>query len=122
RVAYSVGPLPSPAPVPAQKNLGRGAVTHRYALLGGGPVFRVDETCAAAIGIDDDAAEELEFALVVVGLAAVVREESYPAAHQPMHRVGAVLHQRFCKIGIDVVLCDTAEVVEVVFGRIFAEV
>ena len=91
-------------------------------MLGRRLVFGFDEARAAAVGVDHDAAEELEPALVVVGLPPVIRQELDAAAHQPVHGVGAVLDQRLGEIGIDVVLRDAAEIVEILLRGVFAEI
>src|SRR5262245_3144622 len=100
----------------AQQRHGARAVADGDAMLGRGLVFRLHQAGAATIGIDDDAAEELELALVVVGLPAVVRQELDPASHQPVHGVRAVLDERLGQIGIDVVLRDATEIVEIVLS------
>ena len=41
---------------------------------------------------------------------------------QPLHGLGAVAHQRLGEVGIAVLLRDAAEVVEILLGRVFAEV
>src|SRR5262249_3287662 len=62
-----------------QDGLRARTVTHCYAMLGRCLVFCFDEACAATIGIDDNATEEFELAFVVIGLPAVVREETHTA-------------------------------------------
>ena len=91
-------------------------------MLGGGLVFGFHEAGAAAIGVNHHAAEEFEPAFVVVGLTTIVREEFDAAAHQPVHGVGAIAYQRLGKIGIDVILGDAAEIVEIVLSGVFAEI
>ena len=59
---------------------------------------------------------------MIVGLTPIVRQKLHTAAHEPVHRVGAVGHQRLSQVGIDVVLGDAAEVVEIFFRRVFAEI
>src|SRR5262249_8083547 len=91
------------------------AVANGDTMLRSRLVFRLDQPGTAAICIDDDAAEELEPALMVIGLSAVVRQELDALAHEPVHGVGAVGDQCLGEIGIDVVLCDPPEVIEILF-------
>ncbi len=39
-----------------------------------------------------------------------------------MHGIGTLVHDDFGKIRIDIVLRDTSKVIEVLFGRVFAEI
>ena len=98
------------------------AVANRDAVLGRCLVFGFDQARAAAVRIDDDTAKKLEPALVLVGLPPVIGQEADAAAHQPVHRVGAATHECLRKIGVDVILCDATEIVEIFLGRIFPEV
>src|SRR5580698_506306 len=85
-------------------------------------VFRFDQAGATTVGIDHDAAKELESALVVVSLPSVVRQEFYALPHQPMNSIGTAFDQCLGEIRIYVVLRDAAKIVEIVFRGILTEI
>ena len=97
-------------------------VTHVDAVLLGGAELCFDETSTAAIGINHHAAEELELAVDVIGLASVIRHEADAATAQPMHCVRAAADDRICQLRIDVVLRDGEQIVEVFLAGIVAEI
>ena len=85
-------------------------------------VVQFHEPRAAAVRENHDAAEELEAAVDVIGLAPVIGHEADAAVAHPVHGAGALLDYGFREIGIDVVLRNATEVVEILFRAVFAEV
>src|SRR5262249_25032227 len=106
----------------AQDRGGARTVANVDAVFHGGLVFGLDEACAATVRVDHHAAKEFKAAFVVVGLASEIRQEFYATAHKPVHGVGRIVDQRLGKVGINVVLRNAAEIVQIGLARIFAEI
>src|SRR6516225_7658996 len=59
---------------------------------------------------------------MIVGLTAIVRQKLNSTSHQPIHRIGAVFHERLGEVGIDIVLCYAPKIIQVILSCVLTEV
>ena len=98
------------------------AVAHLDAVLLGELEVLVDQARAAALGLDREAAPELELAVDHVGLPAPDRVELHALAVQPAHRVARAADQAVAQLAVGAVLRDAEHVVVELVGGVGAEV
>ena len=82
----------------------------------------LDQAGAAALGLDGEAAPELELAVDQVGLAAPDRVELHALPMQPAHRVARATHQAVAQVAVGPVVGDAEHVVIELVGGVGAEV
>ncbi len=99
-----------------------GVVADPHALLLGGPVERLDQAGPSPVGRQRRAAPELEAAVGLVGLAAVVGLELHAVGVHPAHHRVAVAHQDFAQVGVGAVQGDARHVVEEICFGVRAEI
>ncbi len=83
---------------------------------------RVDQPRSAARHLDGDAAPKLEPAIDLERLPTIDGHESNALRFHPLHGTEALGHQSFDKIWIAAILCDSAHIIEILIGRVLAEI
>ena len=85
-------------------------------------VLEIDQAWAAPPGFDGQAAPELVLAVHLEGLPAIARLETYALGAHPLHRLEGAADQDVGQLGIAAVIGHPAHVVEILVGRVAAEV
>jgi hypothetical protein len=80
------------------------------------------EPAPTAHRFDDRSSEKLELSLVLESIAAKARNETHAAAVEPLYGLGAATHDRLSEIRITVPLRDAAQIIQILFGGVLAEI
>src|SRR5262249_61226401 len=87
------------------------------AVFAGDLAVRVDKPGSATPGLHCQPAPKLEFAVDLVGLASIDRNETDALALHPAHRVLTARDEQFAQIGIGAIFGDASHIIEeLVFG------
>ncbi len=97
-------------------------VTHLHAVFLRGRILGLNQPASAAGCFDYGTAEELELAFVLERVTAETRHEANAAAVEPLHGLGAAADDRLREIRITVPLSYAAEIVQILFSGVLAEV